>query len=110
MSSEIGEIKAGIAAVSDKITKRIGKLENDAIVDSIIMLRQDPTICKAIKELHDLQCRGREICITHNFLKDMYREFTDEPKIIRKLELSEACAKVRVHLHHNCTCVITSRE
>ena len=110
MLTKIMDIKAKIAAVSEKIADRIEKSENESVTDSIIMFRFDPVISEAIRELHNLQSKRGEICINHHLSEDIYHEFCDEPGTIRKLELSEACARTRVYLQHNCYSSYMSAE
>ncbi len=89
MATKIEDIKVEINQLSEKIARRIEKLEKQTGGEPVIMYRHDPIIREAISKIRGLYRKGEEICARYHLGEKTCRIFRDEPAIIRRLELSE---------------------
>lgn len=95
MATKIEDIKVEINQLSEKIARRIEKLEKQNGEEPVIMYRHDPIIYKAISKIRGLYRKGEEICVCYYLgektckMHCIFCFFRDKPAIIRQLELSE---------------------
>ena len=89
MATKIEHIKVEIDQLSEKIARRIEKLEKQNGEEPVIMSRHDPIIREAISKIRGLYRKGEEICARYHLGEKTFKFFRDEPAIIRRLELSE---------------------
>ena len=89
MAERIEDIKVRINQLSEKIARRIEKLERQTGGEPVIMYRHDPIISEAISKMRRLYHNGEKICARYHLGEKTCRIFRDEPAIIRRLELSE---------------------
>ena len=89
MATKIEDIKVEIDQLSEKIARRIEKLDKQNGVEPVMMYRHDPIIHEAISKIRGLYRKGEEICARYHLGEETCRMFRDEPAIIRRLELSE---------------------
>ena len=89
MATKVEDIKVEIDKLSEKIARRIEKLERQTGGEPVIMYRHDPVIREAISKIRGLYRKGEEICMRYHLGEKTCRIFRDEPAIVRRLELSE---------------------
>ena len=89
MATKIEDIKIEIDQLSEKIARRIEKLEKQTGGEPVIMYRNDSIIREAISKMRDLYREGEEICVHYHLGEKTSKIFRDEPAIIKQLELSE---------------------
>jgi regulator of replication initiation timing len=89
MATKIEDIKVEIDQLSEKIARRIEKLEKQNGEEPVMMYRHDPIIHEAMGKIRGLYHKGEEICARYHLGEKTRKFFRDEPAIIRRLELSE---------------------
>lgn len=89
MATKIEDIKVEIDQLSQKIARRIEKLEKQTGGEPVMMYRHDSVIREAISKIRGLYRKGEEMCVRYHLGEKMCKIFRDEPTIIRRLELSE---------------------
>ena len=89
MAAKIEDIKVKIDQLSEKIARRIEKLEKQTGGEPVMMYRHDPIIREAISKIRGLYRKGEEICVRYHLGEKTCKFFRDEPAIVRQMELSE---------------------
>ena len=89
MATKIEDVKVEIDQLSEKIARRIEKLEKQTGGEPVMMYRHDPIIREAIIKIRGLYHKGEEMCVRYHLGEKTYKFFRDEPAIIKQLELSE---------------------
>ncbi|MCK4475075.1 hypothetical protein KAU30_04455, partial [Candidatus Bathyarchaeota archaeon] len=73
MATKIEDVKVEIDQLSEKIARRIEKLEKQTGGEPVMMYRHDPIIREAIIKIRGLYHKGEEMCVRYHLGEKTYK-------------------------------------